>query len=180
MRDCGPSGDFVAPADKNAAGRFDGLGQHGVAGLGEGPAVVFEELGLHGDDRNALGLFALQLREGQKFVQARLMRRNLGRGPELDFLFFQKAQRARFGVQIGAVKKQKILGVADHVEKIHAERSAVGDLGFARDPVFGVERLHGAYAEAFVGPEDVADAENQDVARFVNFQSGNVLHGLIK
>ena len=79
-------------------------------------------------------------------------------------------------MEIRAVEEQKVFRRADHFEQIHAERSAVGNLRFFGQFVLGVEGLDGAHSEAFVGPEDVAHAEHQQVAFVIEFKSGNRLH----
>ena len=119
---------------------------------------------------------ALQFGKCEHFIHAGLVRRDFRGRPELHLVARQKLESAGFFLQIGAVKKQQILSGADEFEKIHTERAAVGHLRPFGKLVAGVECFNGANAEAFVGPEDVSDAQNEHVGRFKKIESGNGLH----
>ena len=89
------------------------------------------------------------------------MGRNLGRRPDLHFVTAQDVQRPGLFVKVAAVENKEALGLFNVVQEVGPEGPSVPN-GHVRMIRIGlVKGLDRTNAEAFVGPENVPDSENE-------------------
>ncbi len=74
-------------------------------------------------------------------------------------------QRARLAAVRDGIEQQHVGGVEQQRHEREAERAAVEHLDVRGEVPAVAEGFHATHAEAFVGPENVADAEHDDAAR---------------
>ena len=76
------------------------------------------------------------------------------------------AHGARRVAVVDGIEDQQAIGFLHVGQQVEALRAAVHQRHLRREGPAGVERLDAAHAEAFVGPQDVADAEDENAFGF--------------
>ena len=104
------------------------------------------------------------------------MRTHLARAPARHFVIAQYLQRAGWQTEIDRVEYEHAPRRFDVLEQVEAERAAVEQHHVRRRKRKGcIQRLDGAHAETFVGPEQIADAQDQDFSPLVHVLACNAV-----
>ena len=107
-----------------------------------------------------------QFETREDVVHAGLVQAHLAAGHESGHLRIARyEQAARFAAVIDRVEQQHVRRVEQQGHQRQAKSAAVEDLDRRGEVPAVAERLDATYAEAFVGPQQVADAEDDDALR---------------
>ena len=152
---------WIAPRRELACRERDGLREPCADGIGEAAAEVVQLDRLHADGDDRIGRPPVESRQREDVVEADLVRRQLGASPRGHFGVAQHAQRARSEIEIDRVEDQNPAGAGDLFVEVETERAAVLQRHRAGKHAGRVQCLDRAHAEPLIGPQEVADAQNQ-------------------
>ena len=105
-----------------------------------------------------------QLREHQHFLKAGLVQAEFFDAEEFRHLIVgDELQLARRKVVIHRVENQQVIGLLDMLDQVQALSAAIDQRHVVGELITLLQGFDATYAEAFVGPQQVADAQHGDL-----------------
>jgi len=145
--------------DRHRDGRLD-LRAHAIA---QASAVIVKLFGLHADQKQAPGRIAHHLGHGKHFLKACLMQADLLAAHELGHLVILDPPDGAGGqAVIHRIEHDQHIRIAHVLNEIDALRAAIHELDIFGKYIAAVHLLDRPHAEAFIGPQEIADTENQN------------------